>query len=193
VTCEATPHHCFLTSEDMARLGSIARINPPIREPGHGDALLTALARGAVNSIATDHAPHLPGEKLHADIWQAVSGFPGVETSLRLFLTYGVHAGRLSLPQLVRATSEQPARIWGLYPRKGVIQIGSDADLTVIDLEREDIIAAERLHGKNNLSPWEGRRTRGLAVATVVRGQVVMREGVLCGAPAGRMVARGLT
>jgi dihydroorotase len=193
LTCEVTPHHCFLTSDDMVRLGSIARINPPIREPGHAEALLAGLARGVVNAIATDHAPHLPGEKLNADIWQAVSGFPGVETCLRLFLTYGVHAGRISLSQLVRATSEQPARIWGLYPRKGVVQIGADADLTVIDLEREDTIAAERLHGKNNLSPWEGHRTRGLAVATVVRGQVVMREGALCGAPAGRMVARGLT
>ncbi len=188
ITCEVTPHHSFLTSEDMARLGSIARINPPMREPGHGAALLDALIRGTVNAIATDHAPHLASEKLRDDIWQAASGFAGVETSLRLFLTYAVHPGRMTLPQLVRATSEQPARIWGLYPRKGVVQVGSDADLTIVDLDLEDTIEAGRLHGKANLSPWDGVRTRGLAVATILRGRVVMRAGELCGAPIGRMV-----
>jgi dihydroorotase len=147
--------------------------------------------RGLVNSIATDHAPHLASEKLHDEIWQAASGFAGVETSLRLFLTYAVHTGRMTLSQLVRATSEQPARIWGLYPRKGVVQVGSEADLTIVDLNREDTIEAARLHGKNNLSPWEGMRTRGLAVATILRGRIVMRDGVLCGPPGGRMVRPG--
>jgi dihydroorotase len=186
VTCEVTPQHCFLSADDVARLGSIARINPPIRASGHGAALLDGLARGVVNSIATDHSPHLASEKLHVDIWQALSGFAGVETSLRLFLTLAVSTGRLTLSQLVRATSEKPARVWGLYPRKGVIRVGSDADLTLVDLEREDTIEAARLHGKNNLSPWEGVRTRGLAVGTVVRGRVVMRDGALCLAPGGR-------
>jgi dihydroorotase len=184
ITCEVTPHHCFLTSEDAVRLGSVARINPPIRDPGHAAALLDALARGRIDSVATDHAPHTADEKLHADIWHALSGFAGVETSLRLFLTYG----GLSLPQLVRATSEEPARIWGLAPRKGRIQVGSDADLTVVDLAREETIEENHLHGKNNLSPWLGRRTRGLPVATILRGRIIMRDGALCGSPTGRML-----
>jgi dihydroorotase len=190
ITCETTPQHCFLTSDDMATLGPILRINPPVREPGHGDALLSGLASGAVTAIATDHSPHLRSEKLHDDIWQAVSGFTGVETSLRIFLTYGVHAGRLTLQQLVRATSEGPARAWGLFPRKGALEVGSDADLVVVDLSLEDVIEERRLHGKNNLTPFEGRRTRGAPVATVVRGQVVMRDGELVGPPRGRMVPR---
>jgi dihydroorotase-like cyclic amidohydrolase len=96
----------------------------------------------------------------------------------------------LSLQQLVRATSEGPARAWGLYPRKGALEVGSDADLTVVDLSFEDVIEEHRLHGKHNLTPFEGRRTRGAAVATIVRGHIVMRDGELVGAPRGRMVTR---
>lgn len=185
ITCEVTPQHCFLSSEDMQQLGSLLRINPPVRSREHGAALLEALADGRIDAIATDHSPHLPSEKLHANIWQAVSGFTGVELSLRLFLAYG----GLSLQRLVQATSEAPARIWGLYPRKGAIQVGSDADLTVVDLSVEDTVEAARLHGKNNLTPFERRRTRGAAVATVLRGQIVMREGELIGPPRGRIVS----
>jgi len=186
MTCEATPHHCFLTSDDMHKLGSLLKINPPVREPGHGDALVAGLGCGSVTAIATDHSPHLRSEKIYSDIFQAVSGFAGVEIGLRLFLTYG----GLSLQQLVRATSEGPALAWGLYPRKGTLQVGSDADITVVDLGVDDVIEERRLHGKNNLTPFEGRRTRGGAVATVVRGDVVMRDGELIGRPRGQMVTR---
>ena len=107
---------------------------------------------------------------------------------MRLFLTYAVNTGHMTLEQYVRAASEAPARIWGLYPRKGAIQVGADADLTVVDLDHEGVIEAARLHGRNNHTPFEGRRTRGEAVATVVRGHVVMRDGDLIWPPRGRMV-----
>jgi len=191
-TAEATPHHCFLGAEDMLELGSRMRINPPVRRrsEGHGEALLAGLASGRVTGIGTDHAPHTPEEKRHDDIWQAASGFAGVETSLGLFLTHGVHAGRMTLEQYVRASSEGPARTWGLYPRKGAIAIGSDADLTIVDLERRDVIEASRLHGRNPLTPFEGRRTQGAPIATIVRGRVVMRDGELVGHPQGVVVGR---
>jgi dihydroorotase (multifunctional complex type) len=190
ITCETTPHHCFLTSDDMQTLGPVLRINPPVREAGHGDVLLSGLASGAITVIATDHSPHQRSEKLRGNIWEALSGFAGVEIGLRLFLTYGVAAGRLSLQQLVKATSEGPARAWGLYPRKGALQVGSDADLTIVDLSLQDVIEEHRLHGKNNLTPFEGHRTRGAAVATVLRGHVVMKDGELIGSPRGRMASR---
>jgi allantoinase len=192
-TTEATPHHCFLGAEDMRELGSRMRINPPVRAraEGHGEALLAGLASGRVTGIGTDHAPHTREEKLQDDIWHAASGFAGVETSLRLFLTHGVHAGRMTLEQYVRASSEGPARTWGLYPRKGAIAIGSDADLTIVDLERDGVIEAARLHGKNPLTPFEGQPTRGVAVATIVRGRIVMLEGRLVGEPQGTLVQRG--
>jgi dihydroorotase len=188
ITCETTPQHCFLTSEAMRTLGPILRINPPVREAGHGDVLVEGLATGSVTAVATDHSPHVLSEKLRDTIWESVSGFCGVETSLRLFLTYGVHAGRLSLTQLVRATSEGPAQAWGLYPRKGAIAVGSDADLTVVDLDKLDTIEEQRLHGKNNFTPFEGHRTRGAAVATIVRGHLVMDNGRLAGEPLGKMI-----
>ena len=182
-TSEVTPHHCFLDARDMAAQGSVLKVNPPVRESGHGEVLLRALAEGRITCIATDHAPHGPRDKRNPDIWKAVSGLPGVETSVRLFLTYGVAAGRLTLEQFARATSEGPARTWGLWPRKGAIAVGSDADLTILDLEREGVIREAELHGKNNLNPFEGHRTQGAAVATIVRGQVQMRDGTLVGKP----------
>jgi dihydroorotase len=186
VTCELTAHHAFLTSEPMHRLGARLRVNPPVREPGHGDILLEALASGRIDAIASDHAPHTPEEKLHDDIWRSVSGFAGVEISVPLFLT-AVHAGRLSLNTFVRATSRAPAQIWGLHPQKGEIRIGSDGDLTIVDLERRGVIRAAELHGKNNLTPFETAATVGGPVAAVVRGRVVARDGELTGADRGRM------
>lgn len=188
MTTETGAHYCFLSAEDMGTLGSLLRMNPPVREKGHGDPLLAGLMDGRVNGIATDHSPHTLQEKVNDDIWKAVSGFAGVETSLRLFLTYAVATGRMTLEQLARAASEGPARTWGLYPRKGAIRVGSDGDLTVVDLGREDVVEAARMHGKNNHNPFEGHRTRGAAVATIVRGTVVMREGKVEGPPRGRAV-----
>jgi dihydroorotase len=187
ITCETGAHYCFLSSEDMRTLGAMLRMNPPVREPGHGTALLAGLASGAVDGIATDHSPHTLQEKMNDDIWKAISGFAGVETSVRLFLTYGVNAGALTLPQFVRASSEGPARTWGLYPRKGAVRVGSDADLTIVDLHRRGVIRAAEMHGKNNHNPFEGHQTKGAPVATIVRGRVVMRDGELVSDPRGRM------
>ncbi len=192
MTTEATPHHCLLGAEDMSTLGSRLRINPPVRSraEGHGEALLEGLASGRVTGIGTDHSPHTRQEKLHDDIWRSASGFSGVETSLRLFLTHGVHAGRMTLEQYVRASSEGLARAWGIHPRKGAIAIGSDADLTIVDLDREGVIAEADLHGRSDLTPFEGWQTRGAAVATILRGRVVMRDGELVGEPSGALVRR---
>ena len=189
-TCETGAHYCFLTSANMAELGPILRVNPPVREAGHGDALVAGLADGRVTCIATDHSPHTREEKLNPDIWKAISGFAGVEISVRLFLTYGVNAGRMTLEQFVRASSEGPARTWSMWPRKGAIAVGSDADLTIVDLEKEGVIREAELHGKNNINPFEGHKTKGIAVATIVRGRVQMRDGELVGEPGvGRLIA----
>jgi dihydroorotase/allantoinase len=191
-TCETGAHYCFLTSDEMENVGSVLRMNPPVREPGHGEALLRGLIDGRVNAIATDHSPHTLEEKQRQDIWQAISGFAGVETSVRLFLTYAVNAGKMSLEQYVRLSSEGPARTWRLYPRKGALRVGSDADLTIVDLDRVDTIEASRLHSKNTTNPFEGQETRGAAVATIVRSSIVMRDGELLGQSGyGRAVLHG--
>jgi dihydroorotase (multifunctional complex type) len=192
LTCEVTPHHCMLGAEDMTTLGMRMKVNPPIRmrADGHAEVLLSGVASGRIDSIASDHAPHTRGEKLRDDIWEASSGFAGVETSLPLFLTHGVAAERLTLEQLVRVTSEAPARIWGLWPRKGAIAVGSDADLAIVDLDAEGVIEEARLHGRSNLTPFEGWRTRGAPVATILGGSVVMRDRRLTSDPSGVLVTR---
>jgi dihydroorotase len=191
-TCETGAHYVFLGAEDMATLGPRLRMNPPVRarSEGHGDALLDGLVDGRVQMIATDHSPHTPEEKLQPDIWKAISGFPGVETSVAYFLTKGVNAGRMTLQEYVRASSEGPAKTWGLFPQKGAIAIGSDADLTIVDLTKEGVLRDDDLHSKNHVTPFDGTPLKGMPVATVVRGRVVMRDGQLVGAPGGRMVSR---
>jgi dihydroorotase-like cyclic amidohydrolase len=182
-TCETGAHYCFLGAEDMATLGPRLRMNPPVRHraEGHGDTLVEGLVSGRVTGIATDHSPHTHEEKLQDDIWKAISGFAGVETSVRLFLTNAVNAGRMTLEQFVRASSEGLARAWSIYPKKGTIMVGSDADLTIVDLSAEGEIRESELHGKNNLNPFEGHRTVGGPVATIVRGRVQMLDGRLTG------------
>jgi dihydroorotase len=188
ITCETGGHYVFLKAEDMSRLGSRLRMNPPVRYAGHGDYLLDGLVDGRVTMIATDHSPHTAEEKLNDDIWKAISGFPGVETSVRFFLTYGVNAGRMTLQQFVRASSEGPAKTWDIWPQKGAIRIGSDGDLTIVDLAKEGVIRDADLHSKNVVTPFEGHKTKGQPVATIVRGQIIMRDGQIVGTAAGRMV-----
>ncbi|MEP7360368.1 MAG: dihydroorotase family protein [Chloroflexota bacterium] len=182
ITCEVTPHHALLDRNVYAEFGGVAKVNPPIRGEPDASALLAALADGRINTVASDHAPHLAADKMRASIWDVPSGFAGVETLLPLMLT-AVHESRLSLERLVHATSEMPAKTWGLWPRKGQVAVGADADLTLVDLGREATIRAADLHGLNNLSPFEGRATIGAVVTTIVRGQVVVRDGALTGAP----------
>jgi dihydroorotase len=182
ISCEVTPHHVLLGREVYADFGGVAKVNPPIRGEPDSSALLAALADGRIDTIASDHAPHLAADKVRASIWDVPSGFAGVETLLPLMLT-AVHDGHLSLERLVHATSEVPAKTWGLWPRKGSVEVGADADLTLVDLNRAGEIRAADLHGMNNASPFEGRATRGAVVTTIVRGNIVVRDGTLTGAP----------
>jgi dihydroorotase len=178
LTCEATPHHLLLGLDAYEHHGGVARVNPPIRGEPHSSTLLAALADGRIDCLGSDHAPHLAEAKRAASIWDVPGGFAGVETLLPLLLTE-VNEGWLTLERLVSATSERPARAWKLWPRKGAIAVGSDADLTLVDLQRPGVVNATALHGKNNLTPFEGRQTVGGPVATIVRGRVVMRDGAL--------------
>ena len=128
----------FLSTDDYARLGGIIRVNPPVREARNQAPLWAALADGTIDIIATDHAPHAPAEKTRNDIWTVDCGFPGVETQMPLMLTE-VNAGRMSISDYVRWSAANPAKIWGLYPRKGVVQAGAQADLALVDLGRESV------------------------------------------------------
>jgi dihydroorotase len=178
ITGETCPHYLMLSAADYARFGGIIRVNPPVREASHQEPLWRALADGTVDMIATDHAPHSPEEKTRNDIWSVDCGFPGVETQMPLMLTE-VHNGRFSICDYVRWSAFNPARTWGLYPRKGAIAPGSDADLALVDLDRGWTIDDAKIQSRSKISPWHGRAVRGLPIHTLVRGRFVMRDRAL--------------
>ncbi|MDA1326279.1 MAG: allantoinase AllB [Proteobacteria bacterium] len=180
VTVETCPHYLLMTTEDMKIKGGLLRVNPPIREPGHGEALWAALHDGTIDMIATDHAPHQRDEKSAENIWQCDCGFPGVETQMPVMLTQ-VNEGRLTINQYVQWSAHAPAHAWGCYPNKGVIQAGSDADIVIADLSRGRVIDNAHLHSKSKITAWHGFKTTASVDWTVVRGRVVVREGELVG------------
>ena len=182
-TMEVTPNHLFLAAPDCTeRLGSLAQMNPPVREAHHRAALWEAVQNGLVDVVGSDHAPHTREEKARP-YPQSPSGMPGVQTLLPLLLD-AVNQGLLSLTRLVDLTSAGPARIYGLVG-KGRVALGYDADLTVVDLAAARTITDAWIASKVGWTPFHGRPITGWPVATVVRGQVVMRDGELQSSPIG--------
>lgn len=179
ITGETCPCYLFLDSSDYDRLGSVIRVNPPVREKKDSIAIWDALQTGIVDMIATDHAPHTPEEKRNDVIWKADCGFPGVETQMPLMLTE-VAAGRMTLEHYVKISSANPARAFGMWPAKGRIAVGAQADIAVLDMTREEVIRAERLHSRGKITPFEGRKTTGAPIHTIVRGRFVQRDRTLC-------------
>jgi len=187
VTAETTPHHLLRENKEMAEVGALLKINPPVRNKDHAEALWDGLLHGAIDMIASDHSPHTLEEKTKPVVWDCASGFCGVETGVPLMLTE-VNRGRLTLDHYARIASENPAKVWQVYPQKGAIRLGSDGDLTIVDMDKEGIIDANKLHSKNKPTPWHGWKVKGMPVSTIVRGHVQMRDGEVVGKPIGRTV-----
>ncbi len=183
ITGETCPHYLLLSTDDYHELAGIIRVNPPVREARNHEPLWAALADGTIDLIATDHAPHTPEEKTRNDIWAVDCGFPGVETQMPLMLTAGEQRPHVAL-RLCALSAFNPAKIWGLYPRKGAIAPGADADLALVDLARDHTIDDAELQSRSKISPWNGRRVKGLPLHTLVRGRFVMKDRALPTAPA---------
>jgi len=179
ITAETCPHYLLLDEHAYTEKGSLVRVNPPVREKTHQDQLWKGVQDGTIDMIATDHAPHSKEEKHNDDIWCADCGFTGVETQMPLMLTQ-VQGGRLSLNDYVRMTSTAPARAFGLYPRKGALVPGADADIVVIDLDREETVDSGVLQSKGPSTPFDKVQVKGVPIHTMVRGRFVMRDRALC-------------
>lgn len=169
-------------------------VSPPLREKKNQEALWRALADGSISTVGTDHAPFdFEGQKSlgRNDFTKIPNGMPTLQDRVNLLFTYGVKAGRLDVHRFVDAASTQPARIFGLFPRKGTIQVGSDADLVVYDPDWTGTISA-RTHAMNvDYNPFEGWEVRGRPHVVTVRGEIAVRDGEFVGRPGrGRFLVR---
>ncbi|MEM2281726.1 MAG: dihydroorotase family protein [Candidatus Bathyarchaeia archaeon] len=190
VTCEVTPHHLFLSAEDLKNIGTLALTAPPLRDKTHVDFLWESLKRGIVDVIGSDHAPHTFDEKNAATVWEVKAGIPALETTLPLMLT-AVNTGAISLADVVRLLAEKPSQIFKLDGR-GAIKEGCKADLVVVDLKREYRLDASKFHSKAKFSPFNGKRVKGKPLKTFVGGRLVMGEGeIVAEAGCGEIICGG--
>ena len=174
ITTETCPHYLLFDDTQNAH-----KVYPPIRGIEHNNSLWRAVKKGEINLLASDHAPHTAEEKA-LPLWEAPAGLCGVETSVPLMLNE-VNKGRLTLNDYVRLSSEAPARIWDMYPQKGNLRDGADADITIVDMNMKKVITAGELHSKSKTTPYEGMEVQGCPIATIVRGKFVMKDGKLTG------------
>lgn len=175
ITAETCPHYLLLDEHAYRDKGSLIRVNPPVREKTHQEQLWQGVRDRTIDMIATDHAPHSTPEKHKDDIWTADCGFTGVETQMPLMLSQ-VAAGRLSLNDYVRMTSLAPAMAFGLFPYKGSLTPGADADIVIIDMDREGTVDSAHLKSKGPSTPFHGHSVKGLPIHTLVRGRFVMKN-----------------
>jgi dihydroorotase len=170
VTAEATPHHLVLTEAALDGLDANFKMNPPLRSDEDVEALREALRDGTIDAVATDHAPHAPEEKSRP-FNEAPFGVVGLETAVSVLLDRLVHKNVISLGRLVELCAAHPARVLGLEG-KGRLSPGADADLVLLDLDRETVVEAARFESKSRNSPFLGWRLRGAPVMTIVAGRI---------------------
>jgi len=180
VTAETCPQYLVLTKDEpYGRI--LGKVNPPLRDKWDNERLWEGLAKGYLSVVATDHAPC---KKVHKkEFWSAVVGMASVETMLPVMLSEGVNKGRLSLEKVVEVCCYNPARIYGLAPRKGLISVGSDADLVLLDLKKRVTVKNKELHSQADYCVFEGRNMIGWPVATWLRGQLVAKDNKILGKP----------
>ncbi|KPV64443.1 MAG: phenylhydantoinase [Candidatus Bathyarchaeota archaeon BA1] len=182
---ETCPQYLLFTIKDMERMGPYLKCNPPIRSREHMEALWKAVQHGVIDCIGTDHCAYLKREKEPGweDIRKAAPGFPGLAEKTAAMLTKGVLEGKITLMRFIDLCCEKPARIFGWYPRKGVIQVGSDADVIIVDMKERVRVSLERLHTRSEFTPYDGWELTGWPTHTIVRGTIVYQEKEVVGKP----------
>jgi D-hydantoinase len=183
VTTEVCPHHLFLTRDSFSELGPLVITTPPLRTKQDAYALWNGLKDGTIDLIVSDHCAFKKKEKDVGlqDVWKTPPGVPGLETLALLMLGKGVSEGKVSLEKFVKASSENPAKIFGLYPKKGALQKGADADMLIVDLHKQHKITVEDMKCVADYTPFEGWIVNAKHVMTIVRGRIVAEEGQVMG------------
>ena len=186
---ETCPHYMTLSYEKQA--GYLAKVMPPIRTHQDVEQVWAAVIGNKIDAIGTDHVANRLKLKVGEDVWSSLAGFPGIGTMLPILLSEGVNKNRINLGQLVSLTSGNAARIFGMFPRKGAIQKGSDADITLVDLKKEQKVKSEFFGAFSDYIVYEDWTLKGWPQTTLVRGQMVTEEMQVVGkAGHGRLVER---
>ncbi|WP_241715725.1 allantoinase AllB [Sulfoacidibacillus ferrooxidans] len=186
ITGETCPHYLVLSDEDYSRLNGNMKVYPPIREKYHQNKLWEGIQSGVIQTIGSDHAPHEEKEK-KGDIWTVPAGACGVQTLVPLML-HAASQGKITLNQVAALLSENPARIWGLYGQKGALSKGSDADITIVDMNVIRKLSNEELFSKNKINPFVGMEIQGAPIASFLRGIQVMEDGKAITGPIGQLI-----
>lgn len=187
VVGETCPQYLTLTKD--APLGPLGKINPPLRDEESTQSLWQGIRVGTITCMGTDHCAYT--REVKQDMWTAPPGLPGMQYFLTLMLSEGVNKGRITLEKLVEVCCYNNARVFGIYPQKGVISIGSDADLVLIDLNKRAKLSEKTTHHLSNFCPYEGWEVKGCPILTIVRGNIVAEEGKLVAQPSlGRYIPR---
>ncbi len=190
---ETCPHYLTLSYESQQ--GYLAKVMPPIRSSSDAQRIWKELHAGTIDTIGTDHVANQLKLKIGGDsVWDALAGFPGLGTMLPILLSEGVNKDRITLQHLSRLTSLNAAKIFGMYPRKGIIQKDSDADIVLVDLKQEKKASAELLDGFSDYTVYEGWKLKGWPVKTLVRGEVIAENSKIVAKPGfGRFIARNMS
>ncbi len=178
ILAETCPHYLTLTTDSPC--GNLGKVNPPLRSLEDNEELWKGVSDGIIDTIGTDHCPTQKETKA-GGIWNARPGFPGSATMLPILLSEGVNKKRISLERVAEVTSFNTAKIFNLFPQKGTIQVGSDADICIVDLNLSKKVEARMLQSQSDFSLYEGWILKGWPILTMVRGKIVMKEGQIVG------------
>lgn len=192
VIAETCTHYLQFTQDDHDKIDILGKVNPPLRSKWDQDRLWEGIRSGVISCMGSDHSTIMPIEdKRRQDLWSSIPGFPGTETMLTTLLHEGVNKGRIGLEKVVELCCYNNARVFGLYPQKGEIALGADADLVLVDLHKKVKVTPDLLHSNANYTLLDGIEMEGWPVLTMVRGTVVMRNGEIVGRPGhGRYLPR---
>jgi allantoinase len=188
ITCETCPHYLTLTDEDMVRIGAVAKCAPPLRSTAAQESLWNGLKLKQVRTVGSDHSPSPPGMKTDPNFFKVWGGISGVQHTLPLLVTEGERKRQLSLSHITSLTSANVAERFNLPPTKGRVELGSDADLALVDLRAVFEVKANDLHYLHRHSPYVGRTLTGKLVRTILRGQTVVKDEKIVCEPMGRLV-----
>ena len=188
---ETCPQYLTVTKWDEPFPGGLAKVNTPIRDRMDNEALWEGLKNGTIQCFGSDHVPSRKADVYVSDnIWECMAGFPGIETQLPIMLSEGVNKGRISIERLVEVMCTNNAKVFNLYPKKGIIAPGSDADLVIVDMKKKETLKIEDLHSWSDFSIFEGREITGWPVMTMLRGNVIYKDGEFIGKPMGKYLFR---